>query len=455
MRPARAIASLFALGLMMAFFHRVTAGGPLEARATLALGFLLLAAYLGGELAWRARLPRLTGYLLIGFAVGPAWLGLVRREEIDALQLIEDAAVAVIGLSAGSELALDALRQNRVALTRLAIGAIAFPFTAVALVALSVTPWLPLTTHQHFHDAVVVALVVGTVAAASSPAVTLATMHELDARGPVARTLLSITVAQDLVVLVLFTLVLGLGHVLASAGALNGAVAGAALLQLVGSAFVGGLLGYALGRALQLAQRDSALVLVATGFVSAAVARLAQLDTLIIALAAGFYLRNVAPVSGERLRAELQRGSRGGGGGALVYVVWFALTGAGLRIGVLADLWPWLLLLMGLRLVSLRYGTLWAGRHPSVAPALARYGWLGLVSQAGVALAVARLARRAFPEWGVSLESLLVAMIGVHEVLGPICFRTALVRAGEATEERRDVEAPVEDGAVVSARGGL
>src|SRR2546427_1943196 len=40
----------------------------------------LLAAIVGGELAQRARLPRLTGYLLIGFAVGPAWLGLERRE---------------------------------------------------------------------------------------------------------------------------------------------------------------------------------------------------------------------------------------------------------------------------------------------------------------------------------------------------------------------------------------
>src|SRR2546426_8687156 len=38
-----------------------------------ALGFLLLAAHVGGDLARRARLPRLTGYLIVAFAVGPAW----------------------------------------------------------------------------------------------------------------------------------------------------------------------------------------------------------------------------------------------------------------------------------------------------------------------------------------------------------------------------------------------
>ena len=447
----RAIASLFALGLMMALFHRVTEGGPLEARATLALGFLLLAAHVGGEVARRARLPRLTGYLLVGFAVGPAWLGLVRREEVDALRFIADAAVALIALAAGAELTRDASRQGggRVALARLATGATLFPFLAVTLVLLSVSPWFPLTRHQPVGDAVVVALVLGTLAAASSPAVTMAMMSELDARGSVARALLSITVVQDVAVAILFALVLAFGQVLTSAGALNAAVAGTAILQLFGSAAAGTLLGFALGRYLSLVQRGTTLFLVATAFVAVEVARLTHLETLIIALAAGFSLENFAPVQGERLRRELKRGS------LPVSVAFFAVTGAGLRVGVLADLWPWILLLVGLRLVGLRYGLRWAGRHPSVTPALAREGWLGLISQAGMALGLAQLARRAFPEWGVSLETLIVAMIGVHEVAGPICFRTALVRAGEVTEERRDAEAPVEGGTAVAPRGSL
>jgi len=447
----RSIATLFALGLLMAFLHRVTAGGPLEARATLAFGFLLLAAYVGGEIARRARLPRLTGYLLVGFAVGPAWLGLVRREEVDALRFIGDAAVALIALAAGAELTRDALRQGggRVAFARLASGAIVFPFLAVSLVLLSVSPWFPLTRHQPVGDAVVVALVLGTLAAASSPVVTMAIMSELDARGPVARTLLGVTVVQDIAVAILFALVLVLGRTLTSAGALNVAVAGTAILRLVGSAAAGALLGFALGRYLSLVRRDTVLFLVATAFVAAEGARLMQLETLIIALAAGFYLENFAPAEGERLRRELKRGS------LPVYVAFFALTGAGLRVGVLADLWPWILLLVGLRLVSVRYGLLWAGRHPSVTPAMARDGWLGLISQAGMALGLAQLARRAFPEWGVSLETLIVAMIGVHQVAGPICFRMALVRAGEVTEERRDAETPVDGGTVVAARDGL
>ena len=277
----------------------------------------------------------------------------------------------------------------------------------------------------------------------------MAMMSELDAHGPVARALLDITVVKDVAVVLLFALALVLGKALTSAGALNVAVAGTAILQLLGSAAVGTLLGYALGQYLGLVRRDSGVFLVATAFVAAEVARLTHLETLIIALAAGFYLENFAPVEGERLRRELKRGS------LPVYVAFFALTGAGLRVGILADLWPWILLLVGLRLVGLRYGLLWAGRHSSVTPVLARHGWLGLISQAGMALGLAQLARRAFPEWGVSLETLIVAMIGVHELVGPICFRTAVVRAGEITEENRDAEAPVDGRSAVATRGGL
>src|SRR5207245_2414585 len=182
LRPMRGLASLFALGLMMALFHRVTAGAALEARATLALGFLLLAAFVGGDLAARARLPRITGDLLVGLAVGP-WLGLVRRDEVDALRFIGDVTLGLIALAAGAELALPSLRDQLVALARLVGGAIAFPLLVVATVLLSVSPWFPLTAHQSPGDAVAVALALGALSAVSSPAVAMGMLSELGGRG--------------------------------------------------------------------------------------------------------------------------------------------------------------------------------------------------------------------------------------------------------------------------------
>jgi len=50
------------------------------------------------------------------------------------------------------------------------------------------------------------------------------------------------------------------------------------------------------------------------------------------------------------------------------------------------------------------------------------HGWLGFVSQGGLAVTLAAVLRRAFPEWNVSLEALLVAMIGVHQLAGRSAF---------------------------------
>ncbi len=197
----------FLLGLM-AVFHVLTRAGPLEARATLALGFLLLAAHLGGELVKRFRLPRLTGFLVTGLVVGPAWLGLVRADEVAALRFIADGAVALIAFAAGSELTIERLRRDRVALARVTLGTTLFPFAVVALVVFSIHAWFPLTVHQPVGDAVAVALVLGTLAAASSPAMTMALLDEVGARGPFARSVLAVTAAKDVAVLVLFALVL-------------------------------------------------------------------------------------------------------------------------------------------------------------------------------------------------------------------------------------------------------
>src|SRR5437667_73186 len=334
---------------------------------------------------------------------------------------------------------------------RLATGAIAFPFAVVTLVAWSVSRGLPIAAHQPWLDRLTVALVLGTLAAAASPAITLAMIDEMRARGPLARSLLAVTVAQDVAVPILFTAVLLGSKALASAGALQLTVAGVAALELAGSLAVGVAIGALLAQYTRLLRGPEAAWRVAAALLAAVAARLLRLEPLLIGLAAGVYLENFSPVERGRLGHDLNRTA------PVVYIIFFALMGAGLQLGVLAQLWPWALLLAGLRVVSLRYGLRWAARHPAVTPVLARTAWLGLISQGGTAVALAQLARRAFPEWGVSLETLLVAIIGVHEVAGPICFRQALLRAGEVLE--RDAEgthggaAALGDGTVVASGG--
>ncbi|HKS59769.1 MAG TPA: cation:proton antiporter [Thermoplasmata archaeon] len=433
----RAVVSLIVVAVMMGLFHHLTAGGLLEARATLALGFLLIAAQLGADILSRWKLPRLTGYIAIGFIFGPAWLGFVRADEAHTLGFIADAAVALIAFSAGSELILGELRAQTRRLARLAAGGIGLPFVAVTGAILVLSPWFPLARHQPIGNVIAIAVVLGTCAAAFSPAATIAIMDETGARGPFARGILNLTVIGDVILMFLLTIVLELARPVAQAGTVDVGAVLTALIGIGASIGAGLVLGWVVSRYLHAVRRDTALFLVVLAVVTAEAARLLHLEALLIALAAGFYLENFSPVEGERLRAELRRGSRP------VYTVFFALAGASVRLDALSEMFPWVVLLVGLRMLSLRIGFRWAGRSPSVEAPFAQWGWMGVVSQAGIALGLAMVARRSFPEWGVSLSALIITMIGIHEVVGPILFKRALGAVGELAPTEAPAAAPV------------
>ncbi len=413
---------------------------PLEAQAALALGSLTLVAYIAGAIAQRFRLPRIIGYLVAGFIAGPAWLKLARGPELQALDVISSGALTLIAFAVGNELTLDPLRgERRIALLRIVAGAMAGPFLFVALVVLTVSPWFPLTAHQPFRDALVVALALGTMAAVSSPTLTWAVINDVGAEGPgpggpLARAMLDVSVLQDLAAVMLFVGVLALALPLGSGGAVRPGVAAQALLILGGSIVAGIGLGVATTQYLRVIQHHLVWLLVVFAIVVAQLVRLTGMDAALLGLAAGCALRNVAPEHSERVRTELRRCA------IPMYVVFFALAGSNLRFDALADMWPWALLLVALRVTGLWGGLRWAGT--GVSADWINYGWLGLVSQGGLAVTLAAVLRRAFPEWNVTLEALLVAMIGVHQLAGPICFQWVLGRTGEVTEEAHARETP-------------
>ena len=443
--------------IVAAILNRIAraSGAPLEALATLALGSVMLLAYIAGTIAQRLRLPRIVGYMLAGFIAGPAWIRLVRGPELEALSPIASGALTLIAFAVGNELTFDALRVARVrrtALLRILGGASAVPFLAVTLVVLTVGPWFPLTAHQPFRDVLLVALSLGTLAAVSSPIPIWPVMHDAHETNGLAETTLQVSVLQDLLALLLVVLLLAVALPLGSAGAVAPGSATHALLIFAGSLVAGITLALAASQYLRVIRDHLAWVLVILALLASQVVRLLGLDAVLIGLAAGVTLRASAPSHSARVRGELERCA------IPVYVVFFALVGSSLQLDALTEIWPWALLLIGLRVVGLWGGMRWAGRHPAVSGEWVEYGWLGLVSQGGLAITLAAVFRRAFPEWNVSLQALLVAMIAVHQLAGPICFRWMLGggwRWRRSREVTREVhEAPATPFALDGSGGG-
>jgi Kef-type K+ transport system membrane component KefB len=439
-------ATLFVLGAATALFHRLTAGAPLEARATLALGFLLLAAPVAGSLVARRRWPRLVGYLALGVIVGPSWFGLVRADEVGALRFVSDVVVTLIAFRAGAGLDLRAVALPQPGLRRALLGTVAGPFLLTALVAFVATPRFPLTVHESWGDGLAVALALGAFAVAASPVVVQALMDEAGARGPLARDVLALAAGKEVASVALLALALLVAWPLSGAGAVVPAALWQGPALLAGALVAGAVAAWLLARFGAGARDDSKILGLA--LVAGLGAHWVGLEPVLFALAAGAVLRGLAPAQAAALGGVVA-----GVEGPLI-AVFFALAGAGFALGALADVWGWVVLFAGLRALGLHYGMRWAARRPSVDAALAQYGWWGLVAQPGATVALAALARRAFPEWGVSLEALVLAMIGVNEVAGAISFRRALAAVGDSQEDTHDAAQTVSDRDLVILGGG-
>jgi Kef-type K+ transport system membrane component KefB len=423
----------------LSLLHRIARGAPVEAQATLALGSLVLLAYVAGNIAHRFRIPRIVGYLVAGLVAtsGPFGGELVSEAARAALSPISTGALFLIAFAVGNVLTLDSLRgERRTRVLRITTGAMVVPFLAVTLVVLTVSPWFPLTAHQPFRDALLVALALGTVSAVSCPAVIWPVMSDENTHGALPQTTLEVSVLQDFVAAVLVVVLLALALPIGSRGTVTPGSATHTLVAITGSIAGGVALALALTQYLRVIGNQLVWVLAILGLVASQAVRLLGLDAVLMGLVAGLALRAFAGDHRARVRTALERCA------IPVYVVFFSLAGANLQLDALNEMWPWLLLLVGLRITGLWAGMQWAagGRrgHPAVGPEWADSGWLGLVSQGGFAVTLAAVWGRAFPEWNVSLEALVVAMIGVQQLAGPICFQWVLRRTGELTREIHD-----------------
>ena len=131
---------------------------------------------------------------------------------------------------------------------------------------------------------------------------------------------------------------------------------------------------------------------------------------------------------GEKLLHEVEKT------GSVVYVVFFATAGAHLDIPLLKSLWQVALTLAVSRAFITWVASRTAARLAEDPPVLRRWGWSSLVSQAGLTLGLSVIVEREFPSFGGPFRALAIATVALNEVAGPILFKLALDRAGEASK---------------------
>ena len=396
----------------------------------LVFGFLILAAYTIGEIARLVRLPKITGYLFAGFVFGPAALGVVSTSVTSELEPVTRLAVALIAFLAGAELRWKELKERARAIFTILAAELPLSFLVIVGTLVALHGSVPFLANTTVAERLALAALFAAVAIVHSPAVTMALLAETRANGPVARTTLGVVLVADVLVVLVFSATLAIARDLVDTTG-GSESAGTLFLawEIGGAVIVGALLGGAVSMYLRFVQRELVLFAVLVAFLGVEVARLAHVETLLTLLVAGFVSESLSGEAGREMLHAMERSA------APVLVVFFALAGATLHVDALAELWPIALAIVAARALAIFVGSTVGARHAGAPTVVQQHIWLGLLSQAGVAIGLATVVQGVFPERGRDIGTLLLAVITINEVIGQIMFRVALARAGEIREE--------------------
>lgn len=405
---------------------RAPTEGVIAPRSLFLFGILLLTADTFGALAHDLRVPRLLGYLVAGLALGPSLAGIVPAGVLEDLDMMKRLAVGLIAVLAGAELRIGDLRQRGRVIALILILQTVLVLTSVIGATLLASRWVPFLAGLSSAPAFFVTLLFAVILTVNSPMVTLALLTETGAKGPLAKTTLGVVLVADVVVILLFTASFSLAQASLGAGTAGTIqVMGQLLWEVIKSILAGMVIGGIMSLYLHFVKRELVVFALVVVFATAGAAEALHFELLLSLVIAGFLVENVAPVRAEPLVETLHQAA------IPVFVVFFAMTGAELRIQEFVIFWPVVVGLALIRMAAIyasgRLGGRWGGAEEPVT----RYVWTGLVPQAGVALGLATIVADRLPVIGLVLQTLTVGIIAVNQAVGPVLLRRGLERAGE------------------------
>ncbi len=392
-------------------------------------GICFLAALIFGRVAARLRVPRVTGYLLVGLAAGPSMahmLGypeLISHEVLEFVKIISDVALAFIMLTIGSQFKFQSLRRWGKRMARLSISEMAATFILVSITIFVFNMLLNKTVLGAslglLGSSIYLAIFTGIIAIATAPAASLMVIREYDSEGPVTDLALSLVGLNNLFSILIFNIITFL--LLNSSGSVT-----MFLLAMFGPIVLGFLTGVLISVwAQNVESRTEYLMLLIGGIVAnIGLSWMWGLDIFLSCFVTGLTIVNASPK--ERNLFEALKSVD-----YPLYVFFFVIAGASLHIEVMKDIG-----LLGIAYIIMRTAGKVLGNWMG-----ARWGdfgyierrWLGyaMIAQAGVAIGLSQSLARQWPEGGEIIQTVILGSVVFFELAGPITVRQALVHAGE------------------------
>lgn len=403
----------------------------------LSIAVIILAGVLFTRIAKLIHVPNVTGYLIAGFCIGPAFAGLfglsqglISADIVDKLQIVPEMILGFIAFQIGSEFKMSYFKQ--VGIKPIVIATFESLFAIVFITPVCMLLGCPFSF----------SLMLGAVGAATAPAATILVLRQYKAKGDFSSTLLSVVAIDDATAMIFF------GFSVAIVNAIN-STTGASLAMQIAQPFIEVLLSFGIGAVIGfiltfvinfLHSRDNrtslcvGIVLLSIGLISVLNSTFGvNISALLTTMTVGAIFTNFSKKC-EDTMPLIERFT------PPLMVMFFVISGADLKLEALSGLGFMIMLAyFFMRIIGKIIGAWFGGKISHAAPVTQKYLGLGLLPQGGVAVGLSIIAMNVLPETidpvfnGMLIRVVVLCAVFLSELSGPIFTKIALMKSGEGT----------------------
>jgi len=393
-------------------------------------GILLLSAFLFAEVIKKIKLPKITGYMIIGIIFGPIGIKILTHEMIDNLAFLENLALSLIAITAGGEFKFDRFKIYKKSITSILFFQVLIVFAGTGIIFLVMSGFFSFLNQLENTILIGFAILFSGAAISTSPAVTIGIITELKSKGKITDIVLMVTVFKTVALVLLFPAIITYAKFFLIEGTeFSYSLFSDVFLQLGTSVLAGIVLGVIIIWYLKVIQVERSIFLLGVTIIITEISTLWGVEILLTSIVTGIIVQNFSK-EGDSLISGIEMFS------LPLYVVFFCFAGAGLHLELILNVLPITIFLVLLRQVLIFVGNYTGAVVAKEDRLVKNYSWLGYSGQAGIALGLGIIIERTFPgEIGKIFLTIMIATVVINELIGPILFKYVLVKVKESNED--------------------
>lgn len=392
----------------------------------LSLSIILMGGLIGGELVSRLHMPRVTGWIVTGIALGALNLPQLELTTLKSFWPLTDFVLGYIAFSVGSHLNFSHLRNAGKRL-----------FFLLATEA-TITPAI-VASAMYFIGGfpIEVALVFAAVAVAQAPGTTMLVVRESRSRGVFTKTLIAAVALIDMVAVMLFVIVdaelgsadariTGPEFLITSLPYAFKTLAIAAAIGVATALLVIGVARYVVGRKLLGASMVAAIV------ISWGVADALDVSPILAATFVGVALANMIDDEERVGQSYIDTFSD------VLFTAFYTLAGLRLNFSMVVPLFGMVALFFGARMIGKVTSVFTSMSLAGAVKSLRNYMGLALLPHGGVAVGLLFFTQN-MPALAGHADSILaigLAALAINQLVGPSVTRFTLKWSEEAGKEK-------------------